>query len=187
MPWLNPARNRTGRRLAYRKHRRDPPIGWNNGQSRASAFDSHLWPLRVELGPTTSASGEAQRRLEIWDSEEPETPVTVGRFLDAQVSSFSPLSVGPLQLAAPRATPPAGAGPGRVKTWNPENLKTCRAPQPRRFPGFQISRFPLPGRCARPDGAPPQHSAGAAALVRGVVRGRPMGVAMTRPRAGQRR
>ena len=49
-----------------------------------------------------------------------------------------------LQPAAPRATPPAGAGPERVKTWNPENLKTCRAPQPRRFPGFQISRFPLP-------------------------------------------
>jgi hypothetical protein len=99
-----------------------------------------------------SASGEAQRRLEIWESEEPETPVTVGRFLDAQVSS-SRLSRS-VHCSWPRpARPPAGARLGRLKTWNSENLKTCRAPQPRRFPGFQISRLPLP-RPARPRRSP---------------------------------
>ena len=110
-------------------------------------------PSRADQGSARLAnqgvSGEAQRRVEIWESEKPETLSPSADFLDAQVSSFSPLSVGPMQLAAPRATPPAGAGPGGVKTWKPENLKTCRAPQPRRFPGFQISRFPLP-----PPGAP---------------------------------
>ena len=58
----------------------------------------------------------------------------------------------------------AGGVAGRaVKTWNPEKLKTCRAPQPRRFPGFQISRFPpsAPGarpRRPRPPAAPPGRS-----------------------------
>ena len=66
-------------------------------------------------------------------------------------------------------------GAERMKTWNPEKLKTCRAPQPRRFSGFQISRFPLP-RAVRP--RRPRPSAPlrpVAALVRGDERDGVMG------------
>ena len=67
----------------------------------------------------------------------------------------------PLQLAAPWATPPSGAGTGRVKTWNPENLKTCRAPQPRGPAGSQDSRFPgFPLRRTPRRPRPPRRSAG---------------------------
>ena len=81
---------------------------------------------------------------------------------------------------------PAAGGAGAPGIWNPEILKTCRAPQPRRFPGFQISRFPLPRRDPAPTApAPPIRRF--AALVRGDARGGAMGVAMPRPRAVQRR
>ena len=95
---------------------------------------------------------------ESWESEE-----SLTRYHHQQIFRFS----GFLFLDAPArrrwnqprpGRPPAGAGPGRVKTWNPENLKTCRAPQPRRFPGFQICRLPLAPpaspRRPRPPAAP---------------------------------
>ena len=106
---------------------------------------------------------------------QPETPVTVGRFLDAQVSSCC-------SWPWPGRRPAADAGTGRVKTWNPENLETCRAPQPRRFPGFQISRFPPPARPAPTAPTPPIR--GFAALARGDARGRGHGGGHAAPPSG---
>ena len=62
-----------------------------------------------------SASGEALRRLEIWESEEPES--LSPSF--AQVSSFSHLAVGP--AAAGRA--PCDAA-DRCGAWEGENLES---------------------------------------------------------------
>ena len=96
-----------------------------------------------------SAFAEAQRRLVIWESEG--TLKACHRRQTSRCSGFqflAPRGRSRCSWPCPGATPPAGAGPGRVKTWNPEKLNTCRAPRPRRFSGFQISRFPLPRWCA---------------------------------------